>query len=536
MGRYTQRIHRRTVVCYGLTAILFTALFVRLGQLSSSGGYLEAAGNQSQYTLTIEKSRGFIYDCGLVPLVNREAKTVYAISPSERNLVAVLESVKVSRRKATAQLMESGKPFLLLSDYALSAEGVVPLSVYERYSENQLLPHIIGYLSGGKGVSGVEYAREEALSAHGTSYRLTYRVNGLGQVISGVQPEMISPREEDYGVVLTIDSRLQQIVQEVGSRYLKKGAVVIMDPYTGDLKAVASFPAYSLDTLTEDLADEENTPMINRAFYPYSVGSTFKVVTAAAALEQGYSISESYECLGSIDIGGQIFRCHQRSGHGELDMLDAMVESCNPYYIHLGSEVGREAMLSMAKSMGFGEGIVFGEGLKAMAGTLPSLSDLKNPAELANFSFGQGLLTATPIQLAVMMSAVCNGGNRVSPRLFLGEYQDGSLSRYPLSSQQRVISAYTAAQLQTYLIYAVMVKEGQNSLPQTVTAGGKTATAQTGKYDSQGNEYEHGWFAGFFPAAQPEYVVVVLAENGGGGNSSASPVFAAIADEIMALK
>ena len=532
MGRYTARIHRRTVAIYGMLVLLFSGLFVRLGQLSSAENYLAAAETQRKYTLSLTQSRGFFYDCDLQPLVNEEKVTVYAIAPGRENLAAVLQSVSPERRQSVAAQMEGGRPFLLESDFPLQAEGVVELWRYRRSDDDLLAPHLIGYLQEGSGASGLEHAFEEELSSHGTAAKVTYTLNGIGQSIEGEPPAVSLPEEDDYGVVLTIDKELQALAEEIGGQYLEKGAIVVMDPQTGEIKAAASFPSYTASTLAEAVADSENTPLINRVFSPYSVGSTFKVVTAAAALEQGSDLTETVVCEGYTDVSGRIFRCHRRSGHGEVDLLDAMAESCNPYFIELGASVGGETLLGMAKRLGFGQGYVFGEGVKSLPGSLPTLSDLSAPAELANFSFGQGKLTATPLQLAVMMSAVCNGGFLITPKLVLGEYQDGQLKREPTAPQERVLSAEVAAQLQALLVYSVMVKEGQNSLPETVSAGGKTATAQTGRYDETGDELEHGWFAGFFPAADPEYVVVVLAEEAGGGNNTASPVFAALADAV----
>ena len=134
-----------------------------------------------------------------------------------------------------------------------------------------------------------------------------------------------------------------------------------------------------------------------------------------------------------------------------------------------------------------------------------------------------------------MMAAVVNGGILVTPRLVLGETDGRNIFREAAPLKKQILDRSIAAQLQTFLIHCVMVAEGQNALPQTVTAGGKTATAQTGRCDSEGNELEHGWFAGFFPAVNPSFVAVVFSENSGFGNATAAPVFSRIADEIMAL-
>ena len=324
-------------------------------------------------------------------------------------------------------------------------------------------------------------------------------------------------------------------MENAGSKGLEKGAVVVMDPYTGEIKAMASFPSYRPDNLAQAVTDSENTPLINRALLPYSVGSTFKVVTASAALEQELPLDQVYECTGQINVSGQIFRCHRRSGHGEVDMVDAMMKSCNPYFIQLGLKIGGTSLLEMAKRFGFGEALPLAQGISGSAGTLPGESDLQNPAEVANLSFGQGLLTASPLQVTRMMAAAANGGVLVQPRLVLGTTPDGqTLEREADVPSRQILSPEIAAQIQAFLIHCVMVEEEQHALPDNVSAGGKTATAQTGRFDENGDELEHGWFSGFFPAENPRYVVTVLAENSGFGNDTAAPVFAEIAEEITA--
>ena len=534
MGKYTKRIHKRVLISFCIYSFLFVGLFARIGSLTSSEVLSTAAGNQSSYTLTVSQSRGLIYDCNGERLVAEQEETVYLILPSADNVTQVLKTVPISRRESVLAQFQAGKPFLLYDPLTPpEGEGVYPFSVPVRYQEDQLAQHIIGYLDGeGNGVSGVEAAFNNFLSSLACETTATVMVNGLGRVMSGVEPKIRAETPSETGIMLSIDKNIQSVIESIGKEMLNKGAIVVMDPYTGALKGVASFPDYQLSTLSDDLLDEENTPMINRAFYPYAVGSTFKIVTTAAGLNAGHKMEETVVCKGYLDVSGQIFRCHLRSGHGEVDLLDALKESCNPYFITLGLSVGGDALLTMAKAFGFGEETIFTEGITSAAGTLPSESEMINPAAVANLSFGQGKLTATPVQIAVMLSAVVNGGYRVTPRLIEGEYDGENENRYRDINSEKILSSDIAAAIQTYLIHCVMVAEDSKAVPAHTTAGGKTATAQTGQYNENGEEYEHGWFAGFFPAASPEYVVVVLSENSGFGNETAAPVFAAIADAL----
>ncbi len=537
-GPLTRRLHRRILFCFGLFCAGFSLLYLRIGLLGRSDELAQTAARQSRYTLTAVSERGMIYDRAMRPLVGEEEGEAYVVFPAPGNIQPVLQSLPKSRRESVLALLQRGTPFVL-SDAELPAglPGVYAFPCHRRYGETQLAPHLIGYLNNeGGGVTGIEKSYDELLAAAGRTVQLVCSLDGLQRPISGVEPEIRETGSGQGGVVLTLDKEVQAVIEEAGRAMLEKGAIVVMDPYSGEIHGLASFPDYDPHNLSASLADSENTPMINRALLPYSVGSTFKVATAAAALEEGADMAELIDCIGYVNVSGQIFRCHRRSGHGELDMLDAMKESCNPYFIHLGLEAGGKKLLDTAKRFGFGQKIPLADGITVSAGTLPSEGTLQSPAAVANLSFGQGELGASPVQIARMIATVVNGGYLVTPKLVVGETIDGSVvNRGAAPLKKRVLEAETAAQLQAFLIHCVMVSDGQNALPQTTTAGGKTATAQTGRFDEDGSELEHGWFAGFFPAVNPSYVVVVFSEDSGFGNDTAAPVFSQVADRILAL-
>ena len=173
-------------------------------------------------------------------------------------------------------------------------------------------------------MTGIEKGYNDFLSQHTSKTQVAYTMDGLGHGMPGVEPEVRDGGSDPAGIVLSIDKDIQTVIQNVGGRELKKGAIVVMDPYNGEIKGAASFPTFTPTDLSKSIQDTENSPMINRAFLPFNVGSTFKIVTAAAALEAGIPMSETAVCTGSVDVSGQIIRCHKRDGHGMLDMLDAM--------------------------------------------------------------------------------------------------------------------------------------------------------------------------------------------------------------------
>ena len=182
----------------------------------------------------------------------------------------------------------------------------------------------------------------------------------------------------------------------------------MLDVHTGEIRAMASLPAYDPNHVAESLADEDS-PMINRALWPYSVGSTFKVLVAATAIEQGYA-AHTHDCPGYIQIGDTIFRCHNLAGHGLLNMTQALEKSCNPYFVSLIMKTGGESVAYKASVIGFGSSLELADGITASAGRLPTYEELAVPGQTANFGFGQGYLTATPLQVAQLMATISNDG------------------------------------------------------------------------------------------------------------------------------
>ena len=209
-----------------------------------------------------------------------------------------------------------------------------------------------------------------------------------------------------------------------------------------------------------------------------------------------------------------------------------MVHSCNPYFINLGLQLEKDSLLRIAKDLSFGKSYELAPGLKTQTGILPD--DLTD-GQLANLSFGQGDLLGTPVQLAQMVSAMVNGGITPTPSLVEGTVTEQgawkTANDTPIGIQ--AVKQTTAYRLQSFLISCVEA-EGQNAQSSLTTAGGKTATAQTGVYEN-GDELVNGWFVGFTPAADPEYVVSVVVEDADSGNITASPIFSEIAGKIALL-
>ena len=334
-------------------------------------------------------------------------------------------------------------------------------------------------------------------------------------------------------VVLTLDREIQEICEDRG-RSIGTGAVICADIRNGDILGMASFPDYDPADLEAALNDER-CPLINRALYSYSVGSVFKIVTAASALEQGMG-DKTYECTGSIDVAGRSFNCHKLDGHGIQDISQAMTNSCNTYFINIARFLDLGEYRRMASYLGFGKESYLCAGITGSGGVLPTVRELSVPAELANFAFGQGKLTATPLQITQMTCAVGNKGKMPILRLIKGITADGSrVGRVKEPQLSSVMSEETAEKLRTMMVLAVSGNKGSKARSRKVSVGAKTSTAQTGRYSEDGEELCHAWITGFFPAESPRYALTVFIENGGYGNEAAAPVFRSIAEDIQRL-
>ncbi len=513
------------------TAFVFcyTVLTAHLALHMKHTDYLETALHQSQFTLTAGSAEGGIYDRNFQNLVNQEMLYYAAVLPSPENLQELLPHAEEMLPVLNA--MKSGKPFLCRVDTDHFSSPELPvLEVPERYAENPPAQHILGYTLEHTGITGLESDYDSLLRQKEDTASVTYTVDALGNLLPGAEMQ-ISPIEyKNAGIVTTLDSRIQNICE---SQPIEKGAAVVMDIQNGDILAMASFPDYTPDKIGEALSNPDS-PLINRCLYAYSVGSIFKLVTCAAACTQSLQDYRA-NCTGSVQIKNQLFRCHDLSGHGVLDMKQAIIYSCNSYFIQLSQRLNPALMRETAQNFGFGTQIPLTHSIISSGGTLPGIRELNYPAEMANFCFGQGLLTATPLQITQMTCGIANDGKMPIARLIRGTTNDGSTLSEPEQEPvfARAVKETIAEFLQDMMISAINENQNSKAVPETVFAAGKTSTAQTGRFDASGSEYCHAWITGYFPIEQPKYAVTVLVEDGGYGNTAAAPIFKSIADEIM---
>lgn len=527
---------RRIVLIFTIFMVMLTALYIRVSYISWDKELIEAGDEQNILTLEAYSMRANIYDRNFQKLVNEKEVYYALIIPSETS-ADFYEYFPPEKAEELSLLISRGMPFIYeCSPEAENASGVTVYKGYERNNEEQLCSNLIGYLSEtGDGVSGIEKAYNDYLRENGEVLKLSFMVNARGSLMGSKTAEIKKSGSGGAGVVLTIDKEIQKISEEAGSK-IERGAVVVMDPFGGEILALASFPKLDVLNLSAALSDE-NSPFLNRAFSEYSPGSTFKLVVAAAALESGFSENEVIECLGEINLSGTSFRCHKEEGHGNLTIKSALENSCNPFFIELGKRVGFSLLYETAAKLGLGKGVDFGEGITSSAGHLPEKEEIKNPGDLANFSFGQGRLTVTPIQLAAVVSAVVNSGKAPVPRLIKGYASSdgkGFSEVFEGGGYTECFSASTANKLKEYMVSAVKNGTGILANPSR-GAGGKTGSAETGQIGQSGTQIINAIFCGFYPAENPQYSIVVVCEDGVSGSVTAAPIFKEICEGIAAL-
>lgn len=524
-----QSLTKRLIAAAGFTGFSGIFLLWRLLVINiNSGDYLQYDMSAPR-EVTVVSSYGEIYDRNGKKLVNRSEQYIAVIDPETAHRDEL--EAHVTDREKYESCIDGNALFLCGVDTpTLTSATVIPVS--ERYGSDCLCAHIIGYTSGDKGVCGLEMAYDELLRVPRSYVDLNYSVDARGDILEGDGINMKWVSSFKTGIYTSIDYAVQKAA-ETAMADVKKGAAIVVDISTGEICAVVSKPVF--DPSHPELSlDDPDSPFINRAFSAYSVGSVFKLVTAGAALEYGISDEYAYDCTGSITVRQDKFGCHRFGGHGRLDMRQAMVESCNPYFISLGQDIPASFLHDFAAGLGFGEGKTFALGLASAKGNLPTEGELLVPEEKANFSFGQGRLTATPLQVTMMTAAIASGGECPYPVLINGNADQTGVKAVSadISSYTRVMKKSTADKLKDFMI-STMYKENSMAIPEFTTGGGKTSTAQTWTYDEYGNEKLNCWFTGFFPADEPRYAVTVMIEEGISGNVTCGPVFRAIADAVQ---
>ena len=527
---------KRVLALYAAILFSFAVILCRLYFLAQNQTYAARAKAQSAVRLALPARRGNFYDHTGALLTGLETQYLALCFPGENSYSRLYAYTDEDGQALLYRNRNRSMPFLLRVERDLYWQGVSCYPFARRYASAPLCQQLIGYLDGeGHGAAGLEKALDKLLTGTGEHDVLLCAVTAQGQLRAGETPQYLRQDSKAVGVQLTISRQMQRAAEAVAAETMTSGCILVLDTASAAVRASVSMPGYDPDNLAASL-DAPDSPFLNRVLECYTVGSVFKPVLAAAALEQG--TFPEYECTGAAVIDGQIFRCAGGVPHGQIGLEEALEKSCNGYFVRLGQQLGAENLLQAAQRFGFGQEISLAGNLHAASGNLPDAAELARRGQLANFSFGQGSLLASPVQIAAMMNAIASGGMYRTP-FFLEctvDETDGTpLETLAHPQSRRVMSAENATLLRKMLCQVVEEGTAQDAAGLEGGAGGKTGTAQTGQFDAGGTERKNLWFAGFYPAEKPRWTVIVLQDGQTETAYSSAAIFARLCAMLRIL-
>ena len=523
---------RRSAVCFFVICCLLFVCYLRVFAITVSDKYSAAAQQQNSYTLTLSRARGTIYDRNMRTLTNREYKIMAAVSPTPKAVTVISGMLEGEQLQGVLEKLKSGKPAICEVPQSIECDGIICLEVPVHMSEKQLCAQLIGYTdSTGHGVAGLEKAYDNILYCD-EDYRISYATNGHGEILPGVQAtKNLTGAVFENGVITTLDMNIQQIAENA-AKTIKKGAVLISEVGTGNILAMVSRPDFDPLNLSDALGNSDS-PFLNRCLCAYNVGSVFKPCVAAAALENGGVQGFTHNCTGSTVIDSHTFNCHNRAGHSLMNLKGALTHSCNTFFYNFSVLLGAKSIYSTATTLGFGNNIELAQGITTSGENMTSLNTVAaSERALANLAIGQGDLLASPTVLLNLYSAIAGDGTYTLPSVIHATLKDGERTLQKRSAPTRVLSEANARLLREYLKEVIEVGTGTKAKPVNCTAGGKTATAETGWKNDAGTLVSQSWFCGFFPFEEPKYVAVVLAEDSVSGGEDCAPVFKKICEDM----
>lgn len=529
---------KRLIAVYASMLLLFAVVLGRLYLVAGNKEYAGTAQAQTITTLPLQAGRGGIYDTNGIPLTGYEQR-YYALSvPGESSYTRLFEHVSYAGQSLLYQRRNAAAPFLIEVDGDLTNEGIYTYSAPRRYLPNPIAPHLLGYLDGeGSGVAGLELAFEDVLAGARSSSYVQCITTAQGRLLAGQSPRYTPADGSAKGIRLTLDERIQRICEGAAQRQMARGCILVLECGSAKVRASVSMPEFDPADLQKSI-EADDTSFLNRPLCQFNVGSVFKPVLAAAALEKGMGWFCT-ECKGYLQLNDHVYRCAKGIAHGRLGLQDALEESCNCYFIELGLQMGGGQIAKTAGIFGFGQPLYLARGLKSAAGSLPGAEALRDLGQLASVSFGQGELLATPVQIAALYNAIAQDGVYTTPSFVEGIVEEGTgrlLEDYYQPQSRRAVSANTAKTLRQMLVGVVEEGIGQEARPTQGGAGGKTGTAQTGQLDAAGNELMNYWFAGFYPAENPRYTIVVLQDGVAEPQVSSAAIFAQVANALAYLE
>ena len=554
-----------------LTFVVFLAGFGvlagRLGYLMlfQSAHYTAMAEELHERERSIKAARGKIYDAnGVVIADNRTVCTVSVIHSQVEDVdeVTAMLSEKLGLDKETVQkkVEKVSSREIIKSNVdksvgdairALDLSGVKVDEDYKRYYPfGSLASKVLGFTGGdNQGIIGLEVIYEEYLK--GQDGMILTQTDARGVEIDSAAEGRIEPVEGN-GLYLSLDVNIQKFVEQEAKKVMeqkqaKQVSVIVMNPKNGEIMAMVNVPEFDLndpftlntDVDTAGLSEEELQDLRNRMWRnscindTYEPGSTFKIITAAAGLEEGaVSLTDTFSCPGYRVVEDRRIHCHKVAGHGAETFLEGVMNSCNPVFIEVGLRLGTANMCKYFRRFGLLSRT--GIDLPGEASTIMHKEENMGEVELATVSFGQSF-QITPIQLITTASSILYGGIRVTPHFAVEvRSSDGTaIRRLDWDKGERILSEETSETMRYVLEQVVAEGTGHKAYLEGYRIGGKTATSE--KLPRSENRYISS-FLGFAPANDPQVIALITIDEPEGiyyGGTIAAPVVAGIFDNIL---
>lgn len=559
--------HRRKICVIGLVvAACVCVLLGRLVYLMIFRGdyYSRLATDLQQRERQIKAARGKILDAGGVVLAgNKSVCTISVIHnqiedpegviamlvkeldlPEDRVRKRVEKYSSIEKIKSNVD-KETGNRIL-----AYGYAGVKVDEDYKReYPYDDLASKVLGFTGGdNQGIIGLETVYDDYLQGQDGTILTTTDARGVE--VDNIGEERIEPVAGN-NLRLSLDANIQLFAAQAAEKaYLQKDAdsvsILVMNPKDGQMFAMVDYPEFNLNQpfeLTEEYREyagtEEEQDYLNQMWRnhcindTYEPGSTFKIITSAAALEEGVvSLEDRFHCPGYIIVEDRRIRCHKTTGHGAESFVEGIENSCNPVFINVGLRIGADRFYDYFDQ--FGLLTKTGIDLPGEAATIMHKRENIGLVELATISFGQSF-QITPIQLAATVSSIINGGNRVTPH-FGVQVEDASgncIEKLSYEQKEGICSSETSEKMRYLLEKVVSEGGGNKAYIEGYSIGGKTATSQT--LPRSANRYISS-FLGFAPADDPQVLVLVIIRNPSGiyyGGTIAAPVAKEIFENIL---
>lgn len=526
--------------------------------------YQELAEDLHEREREIKAARGEIVDRnGVVLATNRTVCTISVIHSQiedPETVIRVLsdelkmDEADVRERVEKVSSMEKIKTNVekdtgdKIREYDLA--GVKVDEDYKRYYPyDELASKVLGFTGGdNQGIIGLEVKYEEYLK--GTNGTILTVTDARGIELEGVAEDRIEPVAGET-LKISLDYNIQEYCEQAALKVLEEKqadsvSVLLMNPQNGEIYAMVNVPEFNLNEPFElntgeeaSLSDEELQDALNQMWRngcindTYEPGSTFKIITSAACLEEGVvSLDDTFVCPGYRIVEDRKIRCHKVGGHGTETFVEGIQNSCNPVFMDIGLRLGSERFYDYFEQFGLLQ--LTGVDLPGEAGTIMHKKEDIGTVELATMTFGQSF-QITPIQLATTVSSIVNGGNRVTPHLGMAvlDGEGNVIEEFEYKTEKGIVSEETSETMQMLLESVVSEGSGKNAYIDGYSIGGKTATSQT--LPRSANKYISS-FLGFAPADDPRILGMVVIHNPQGvyyGGTIAAPVLRTIYDNVL---